>query len=212
MRRVMLLVAGLVLLCTVLAPAAHAAPRSLSGALFGMITRPIGAVLGTVGRVRHGHAGWSRTKRNHGAVQQAKAPASEPTTADFGSRAAVGAGAAAVSAAIPVEAIPNPATRPSSMALTLPGATPALPSDEFQARGLHVQSGMRETLPLGAVGPFTWPTAYEDVIGFTLWPQAYGERFRVHGIGDVMSTIFLPNASLGDHPLRPHGWMQQSTA
>ncbi len=31
---------------------------------------------------------------------------------------------------------------------------------------------------LGMVGPLAWPTAYEDVIGFTLWPQQYGERLR----------------------------------
>ena len=45
---------------------------------------------------------------------------------------------------------------------------------------------------LGTVGPLAWPGAYEDVIGFTLWPKEYGERLRVHGIGDVLSTAFAP--------------------
>ena len=44
------------------------------------------------------------------------------------------------------------------------------------------------------VGPLAWPDAYEDVIGFTLWPQKYGERLRIHGIGDVLSTLFKPAA------------------
>ncbi len=49
---------------------------------------------------------------------------------------------------------------------------------------------------LGTVGPLAWPTAYEDVIGFTLWPKEYGERLRVHGIGDVLSTAFAPSAAI----------------
>jgi hypothetical protein len=40
------------------------------------------------------------------------------------------------------------------------------------------------------VGPPTWPNAYEDILGFTFWPDKYGERLRVHGIGDVMSALF----------------------
>jgi hypothetical protein len=42
------------------------------------------------------------------------------------------------------------------------------------------------------VGPPSWPTAYEDIIGFTLWPQTYGERLRHHGIGDVLAAILSP--------------------
>ena len=54
----------------------------------------------------------------------------------------------------------------------------------------------RAQFRLGTVGPLAWPTAYEDVIGFTLWPKEYGERLRVHGIGDVLSTAFAPSASV----------------
>ena len=32
----------------------------------------------------------------------------------------------------------------------------------------------RAPFRLGTVGPLAWPTAYEDVVGFTLWPKEYG--------------------------------------
>ena len=60
---------------------------------------------------------------------------------------------------------------------------------------------------LGVVGPPAWPSAYEDVIGFTLWPKDYGERLRVHGIGDVLGTAFAPSASL-EARTRPLGAQQ----
>src|SRR5204863_6300818 len=36
----------------------------------------------------------------------------------------------------------------------------------------------------------------KNVIGFTLWPKEYGERLRVHGIGDLLSTAFAPSAAI----------------
>jgi Spy/CpxP family protein refolding chaperone len=45
---------------------------------------------------------------------------------------------------------------------------------------------------LGWVGPLAWPTAYEDVVGYTLWPNDYGEDFRQHGFGDIVATIVGP--------------------
>ena len=57
---------------------------------------------------------------------------------------------------------------------------PQTPSQQTAATGL------------GLVGPPTWPSAYEDILGFTLWPDKYGERLRAHGIGDVMSALFAP--------------------
>ena len=79
----------------------------------------------------------------------------------------------------------------------MPGATPALRSDEFQARpSVEPPHPAREAMPLGVVGPLAWPTAYQDVIGFTLWPQGYGERLRIHGVGDVLSAIFTPTTTL----------------
>jgi hypothetical protein len=74
-----------------------------------------------------------------------------------------------------------------------------VPDDEPQARaGASSQAAPlpRAQFRLGTVGPLAWPTAYEDVIGFTLWPKDYGERLRVHGIGDVLATALAPSASI----------------
>jgi hypothetical protein len=69
----------------------------------------------------------------------------------------------------------------------------AAPDDELRSRaGEPARSQTR----LGTVGPPAWPTAYEDVIGYTLWPKEYGERLRVHGIGDILSTAFAPSAAI----------------
>jgi hypothetical protein len=42
----------------------------------------------------------------------------------------------------------------------------------------------------------TWPSAFEDVIGYTLWPQQYAERLRGHGIADVLGAAFVSPATL----------------
>jgi hypothetical protein len=42
---------------------------------------------------------------------------------------------------------------------------------------------------LGWVGPPTWPTAYEDLVGFTFWPDDYGFRFRGRGFDVIADTI-----------------------
>jgi hypothetical protein len=55
----------------------------------------------------------------------------------------------------------------------------------------------QEALHLGVVGPSSWPSAFEDVVGFALWPKDYGQRLRAHGIGDVLATIFAPSGSAG---------------
>jgi hypothetical protein len=55
----------------------------------------------------------------------------------------------------------------------------------------------QDALHLGVVGPASWPSAFEDVVGFALWPKDYGQRLRTHGIGDVLGTIFAPSGSAG---------------
>ncbi|HEX3342641.1 MAG TPA: Spy/CpxP family protein refolding chaperone [Pseudolabrys sp.] len=42
---------------------------------------------------------------------------------------------------------------------------------------------------LGWVGPPAWPTAYEDLVGFTFWPDDYGFRFRGRGFDVIADTI-----------------------
>lgn len=77
------------------------------------------------------------------------------------------------------------------------------PGDDSQRRGSQPPRPAREAAQqpgessqLGMVGPLAWPGAYADVVGFTFWPAAYGERLRAHGIGDVLDTIFMPRSML----------------
>src|SRR5262245_17789509 len=42
---------------------------------------------------------------------------------------------------------------------------------------------------LGRVGPPAWPNAYEDVVGFTFWPDDYAPRLRAHGFDVIADTI-----------------------
>jgi hypothetical protein len=42
---------------------------------------------------------------------------------------------------------------------------------------------------LGWVGPPAWPTAYEDMLGFTFWPNEYAPRLRGHGFDVIADTI-----------------------
>ena len=107
------------------------------------------------------------------------------------SQAAVTTGSASANQNVDTAAVPLPSPAPQR------NAALSTPDDEPQAR---VPSQAPAAAPpqsrLGTVGPLAWPSAYEDVIGFTLWPKEYGERLRLHGIGDVLSTIFAPSAAL----------------
>jgi LTXXQ motif family protein len=42
---------------------------------------------------------------------------------------------------------------------------------------------------LGLVGPFAWPRAYEDLLGYTLWPNDYAGSFRGHGFDVIGDTV-----------------------
>jgi LTXXQ motif family protein len=42
---------------------------------------------------------------------------------------------------------------------------------------------------LGWVGPPAWPSAYEDALGFTFWPDDYASRLRGHGFDVIADTI-----------------------
>ncbi|HKS87229.1 MAG TPA: Spy/CpxP family protein refolding chaperone [Pseudolabrys sp.] len=43
--------------------------------------------------------------------------------------------------------------------------------------------------PLGRAGPAAWPGAYEEVIGFSLWPADYAARIRGRGFDVIADTI-----------------------
>ncbi len=42
---------------------------------------------------------------------------------------------------------------------------------------------------LGWVGPPAWPTAFEDVLGFTFWADDYGQRLHGRGFDVIADTI-----------------------
>lgn len=42
---------------------------------------------------------------------------------------------------------------------------------------------------LGRVGPLAWPSAYEDVVGYTFWPDEYAPRLRGRGFDVIADTI-----------------------
>ena len=42
---------------------------------------------------------------------------------------------------------------------------------------------------LGRAGPAAWVTAYEEAIGFSLWPDDYGPQFRSRGFDVIADTI-----------------------
>lgn len=44
-------------------------------------------------------------------------------------------------------------------------------------------------LRLGRVGPPAWPSAYEDVIGYTFWPDDYVQRLRGRGFDVIVDTL-----------------------
>lgn len=50
-------------------------------------------------------------------------------------------------------------------------------------------AGGEEPMRLGLVGPPSWPTAYEDAIGYTFWPQEYEAEYRWHGFNDITLVI-----------------------
>jgi LTXXQ motif family protein len=42
---------------------------------------------------------------------------------------------------------------------------------------------------LGDVGPIGWPSAYEDVLGFTFWPGRYVGQVRAHGFDVITAAM-----------------------
>jgi hypothetical protein len=121
---------------------------------------------------------------------------------------------AATTAATPPNAAAPPAAPPATAA-TAPAATPTppvavrAPSQRNAALGRPENpqnpaaiQPIRGQTRLGFAGPLAWPTAFEDVVGFTLWPGEYSERLRGHGIGDVMSAVLVP-ASMMMEQIRP---------
>lgn len=44
----------------------------------------------------------------------------------------------------------------------------------------------------GDVGPTGWPSAYEDILGFTFWPSRYAEQMPAHGFDIIADALTNP--------------------
>lgn len=44
----------------------------------------------------------------------------------------------------------------------------------------------------GDAGPAGWPSAYEDIVGFTLWPGRYAGQIRAHGFDVIAGALMSP--------------------
>ena len=219
MRRGTMLIVGLLLVATAMPQTADARPLILK-MLRGM-TAPLGAVMGA-GRQSSRRAAYHRravaSRTRPAALAAAPAAAGAATAAiaaaTTGSAPVAAPDAANAQAVAPAATEPTPSqdtnaqdiNAQDAQAAVAPTPNPARPqrnaalaAPDDEARG---RSGEPAHMPapsqayLGTVGPLAWPTAYEDVIGFTLWPKEYSERLRVHGIGDVLSTAFAPSAAI----------------
>ncbi len=58
-------------------------------------------------------------------------------------------------------------------------------------RGASRQEQAPAPLPsqLGLVGPLAWPSAYEEILGYTFWPGEYAVQFRMHGFDVIADTV-----------------------
>lgn len=214
MRRIVLAVLGLSLSFAALSDSADARTRSLRSVLFGIVSKPLEVLRppSNIGRRgTHRRPAAARTRQPSPAATEAGATAAATQAPGAATAAAAVGAAAAASSAAATPAAATAGTAPPAETAAAPAAAPSQrsaavsqPSDEPLPRARDASRAARNAPPpttsartaaaqLGVVGPPTWPAAYEDILGFTLWPDKYGERLRAHGIGDVMSTLFAPS-------------------
>jgi len=77
-----------------------------------------------------------------------------------------------------------------------------LPHPSYRQRAIHRgpardagaqrETPDQDTSRLGIVGPPVWPSAYQDLIGYTFWPNEYAAAYRQHGFGDIATAILTP--------------------
>jgi LTXXQ motif family protein len=219
MRRGTMLVVGLLLASVSMPPPAAEARPLLFKILRGM-TSPFGPMMGakrySSRRAHHSRrAVAARTRPAAVAAAPAAAAAATGVAAASTSGNARDAGTATTGSAPvqdPSATASAPEARQDEAAVLLPVPAPAQRNaaltameSEPQARASAPDQDAPAAQPapvprapfrLGTVGPLAWPTAYEDVVGFTLWPKEYVERLRVHGIGDVLATALAPSTSV----------------
>jgi hypothetical protein len=209
MRRGTMLMVGLLLASTAMPQPAEARPLLLK-MLRGM-TAPLGVIMGAGRQSRRAayHRGAIASRTRPAAMGAAPAVAGAATAATAAATTGSAPPAAAnAQAAVPATAGLAPSQDIDARAVQAAAPTPnsapplrnaALGNLDDEARGRTGEPARVPALSqtrLGTVGPLAWPTAYEDVVGFTLWPKEYGERLRVHGIGDVLSTAFASSTAI----------------
>ena len=202
MRRGMILVTCVLMAAVMMPPVATAGPRNFPRALFGFLTNPIGTVLQSR-HARHHRVGHRRAiARSRSAPAAAAAATAAAGIATAGTKAASVAAPETATSQAPLNAVQTPVPVPAAAAET-PGAEE--PAAETAQKSPEPAGGNNQSQPqraeapeprLGLVGPLVWPTAYEDVVGYLLWPQQYGQRLLSHGIGDVLRTAFSPPSAL----------------
>jgi LTXXQ motif family protein len=76
----------------------------------------------------------------------------------------------------------------------------AAPGHRTAAASPGREGSANPEVSLGQVGPPAWPTAYEEVVGFALWPDDYAARIRGRGFDVIADTIVgrfdLPRSSV----------------
>jgi hypothetical protein len=202
MRHLAVAVLGLALGLLALSDSASARPRGLSG-VFGFITKPLGTILRPPRAISrqstYRRPAAARTRQARPSEIQPTTPAHTPpagVVAPAAAAAGVGGAATAVANAGAAASVEPAPTAPSP---TQRRAAVSQPGDEQHSRSRSTapsepgQAVQPAASHLG-LGPSNWPTAFEDVVGFALWPGKYGERLRTHGIGDVMTALFAPGA------------------
>ena len=84
---------------------------------------------------------------------------------------------------------------------------PAAAADAPAAERPAARRQLAQAVP--AMWPAAAPGAYEDMLGYALWPSDYGNRFWVHGHRNIMLAMVAPSAAMAmareGTPRRPRG-------
>jgi hypothetical protein len=51
--------------------------------------------------------------------------------------------------------------------------------------------------------PSAAPNAYEEMLGYALWPSDYGHRFWAHGPRDIIQVMIMPSDAIAHGPEKP---------
>jgi hypothetical protein len=73
-----------------------------------------------------------------------------------------------------------------------------VPAEQRNAPAATERPAARQKLARGApaaLWPAAAPTAYEDMVGYALWPSDYGDRFWTHGPRNIIMAMVTPSAT-----------------